>query len=305
MAIGISPLVDYAFKLMLGSPEHSGITVHFVNAILGGQPEITQVAFRDSIPGIRSNDDQVSVLATDAKGRRLNLEILTSVPSELPQRLTYCAAASFTGLQDETLTYQTPRPSITICVLSGALSSSQPSLHLDFRMRDSISNLAATDDFQIRILQLQHLQITAESVWNATPMEQWAYFLANVETMVVEDVQRLFPDKVFQEAFGVLEMISETEAQLLAYHARMKKQYDEEGRLLQARRDGPDEGRRQGMEIGEARGVEIGRIRGRVSLLQELLGLRVWTAEEFAACDDAQLKVMSEQLETKLRTRES
>lgn len=233
------------------------------------------------------------MLATDVKGRRLNVEILTSVPSELPQRLTYCAAASFTGLLDEAPSYQTPRPSITICVLSGALSSSQPSLHLDFRMRDSKSNLAATDDFQIRILQLQHLQITAESVWNATPMEQWAYFLANVQTMTIEDVQRLFPDRVFQEAFGVLEMISETEAQLLAYHARMKQQYGEEGRLLPARLD------------GEARGVEIGRIRGRVSLLQERLGLRVWTAEEFAACDDAQLKVMSEQLETKLRTRES
>ena len=28
MAIGISPLVDFAFKLMLGSPEHSGVTIH-------------------------------------------------------------------------------------------------------------------------------------------------------------------------------------------------------------------------------------------------------------------------------------
>lgn len=235
MAIGISPLVDYAFKLMLGSREHSGITVHFVNAILGGQPEITQVAFRDSIRSIKSNDDQVSVLATDVKGRRLNVEILTSVPSELPQRLAYCAAASFTDLQDEALSYQTPRPSITICVLSGALSSSQPSLHLDFRMRDSISNLAATDDFQIRILQLQHLQTTAESVWNATPMERWAYFLANVQTMIIEDVQRLFPDRVFQEAFGVLEMISQTPEQMLLYNARLEHRNGEEARQSLAR----------------------------------------------------------------------
>ncbi|MFO0979467.1 MAG: PD-(D/E)XK nuclease family transposase [Planctomycetaceae bacterium] len=235
MAIGISPLVDYAFKLMLGSPEHSGITVHFVNAILGGQPQMTQVAFRDSIPGIKSNDDQVSVLATDAKGRRLNLEILTSVPSELPQRLTYCAAASFTGLLDEALSYQTPRPSITICVLSGALSSSQPSLHLDFRMRDSKSNLAATDDFQIRILQLHHLQITAELVCHATPMEQWAYFLANVQTMTIEDVQRLFPDRVFQEAFGVLEMISQTPEQMLRYNVRLEHRNGEEARQSLAR----------------------------------------------------------------------
>jgi hypothetical protein len=45
MAIGISPLVDFAFKLMLGNPEHSGITIHFLNSILVGQPRITQVKF--------------------------------------------------------------------------------------------------------------------------------------------------------------------------------------------------------------------------------------------------------------------
>ncbi len=215
----------------------------------------------------------------------------------MAQRLLYYAAASYVGQWSEGQSYRKLLPSISICVLSRALFSRPPLLHLDFRLRDSTANLTLTDDLQVHLLQLKHLQVTAETVYNVTPMEQWAYFLANVETMAVEDVQRLFPDKVFQEAFGVLEMISETEAQLLAYHARMKQQYDEEGRLLQARLDGE--------ATGEARGVEIGQIRGRVSLLQELLGLRVWTAEEFAACDDAQLKVMSEQLEQKLRTRES
>ena len=43
MAIGISPTVDFAFKLMLGSPEHSGVTIHFLNAILNDQPKITHV----------------------------------------------------------------------------------------------------------------------------------------------------------------------------------------------------------------------------------------------------------------------
>jgi hypothetical protein len=32
MAIGISPTVDFAFKLMLGSPEHTRVTIHFLNA---------------------------------------------------------------------------------------------------------------------------------------------------------------------------------------------------------------------------------------------------------------------------------
>ena len=35
--------MDYAFKLMLGSPEHTGITIHFLNSILADQPRITHV----------------------------------------------------------------------------------------------------------------------------------------------------------------------------------------------------------------------------------------------------------------------
>ena len=43
MAIGIDPTVDYAFKLLLGSPEHPAITLHFLNAVLGSEVLITDV----------------------------------------------------------------------------------------------------------------------------------------------------------------------------------------------------------------------------------------------------------------------
>ncbi|MCA9063056.1 MAG: PD-(D/E)XK nuclease family transposase [Planctomycetaceae bacterium] len=43
MTLGICPTVDFAFKLMLGSPEHTKITIHFLNAVLEGQQRITEV----------------------------------------------------------------------------------------------------------------------------------------------------------------------------------------------------------------------------------------------------------------------
>ena len=62
MAIGISPLVDFAFKLVLGSPEHSGITIHFLNSILVGQPRITQVEILNTFLGKEFDDDKLSIL---------------------------------------------------------------------------------------------------------------------------------------------------------------------------------------------------------------------------------------------------
>ena len=62
MAIGISPTVDFAFKLMLGSPEHSGVTIHFLNAILIDQPKITHVEILNPFLGKDSANDKLSVL---------------------------------------------------------------------------------------------------------------------------------------------------------------------------------------------------------------------------------------------------
>jgi hypothetical protein len=140
---------------------------------------------------------------------------------------------------------------------------------------------------------LNHLQVTAENVYDATPAERWAYFLQNADKLMPAEIRCLFPDQEFSEAAGVLEMISKTPEQLMAYNARLKFQRDEAARIEQAALD------------GEARGREIGVEIGRISLLQELLGQRIWSAEEFAACDATQLNAMADQLQQQLRARNS
>ena len=78
MAIGISPTVDFAFKVMLGSPKHSGVTIHFLNSILIDQPKITYVEILNPFLGKETEDDKLSILdilATDEHGRLLNIEM--------------------------------------------------------------------------------------------------------------------------------------------------------------------------------------------------------------------------------------
>jgi hypothetical protein len=36
MPLGIDPKVDFAFKLVFGSPDHTRVTIHFLNAVLNG-----------------------------------------------------------------------------------------------------------------------------------------------------------------------------------------------------------------------------------------------------------------------------
>jgi len=235
----------------------------------------------------------------------LNIEMQTSLPAGMAQRLTYYVSALYVSQLSEGQQYSKLRPAINICVLSQAMFSVPPALHLDFRLREASTNLALTDDLQIHLLQLNHLQVTAETVYHATPAERWAYFLKNADKLTPAEIRRLFPDQEFSEAAGVLEMISKTPEQLLAYNARLKFQRDEAARMEQATLDGEARGEARGREIGVEIGETRGRQIGRISLLQELLGQPVWTAEEFAACDATQLNAMADQLQQQLRARNS
>ena len=302
MAIGISPTVDFAFKLMLGSPEHSGVTIHFLNAILTDQPKISHVEILNPFLGKDSDDDKLSILdilATDEHGRLLNIEMQTSLPAGMSQRLAYYASSVYAGQLQEGNQYTELRPAISICVLTQAMFPQSAELHLDFRLREAASRLILTDDLQIHLLQLNNLRVTAENVYHALPAERWAYFFQNADKLTPEDIRRLFPDEEIAEAAGVLEMISQTPEQLMLYNARLKFQRDAEGRLQKAREDGIREGEARGRQEGRQEGF----LAGRIVLLQELLGIRPSTAEELVGYNDTQLHDLAEQLQHQLRSR--
>jgi flagellar biosynthesis/type III secretory pathway protein FliH len=171
--------------------------------------------------------------------------------------------------------------------------------------------LTLTEDIQIHILQLRYLQVTAETVYNASGIERWAWFLYNADRLTLEDIPRLFPDPEFIEAAGILAMIAQTQEEFIAYHARLKAQRDESGRILQAKLDGRQEGREEGRQEGRLEALEQaeamaaerearGELRGQITLLQWLLKEPVWTEREFAVCNEATLRELADALRTRL-----
>jgi hypothetical protein len=71
MAIRIDPKVDFAFKLMLGSPEHPAVTIHFLNAILQPESLVTEVEILNPTHGKDRAEDKLvvlDILAQDAQG---------------------------------------------------------------------------------------------------------------------------------------------------------------------------------------------------------------------------------------------
>lgn len=292
MIIDICPTVDLAFKLMLGSPEHTAVTVHFLNAVLGGSPRIRQAMILNPFLGKESPEDKLSildVLARDEAGRFFNIEMQTSLVVGLPQRLMYYAGRLYVGQMREGMAYRDLRPAISICVLGKSMAAQSSEMHRDFRFRDPRGCLLA-EELQIHLVELSKSRASAHTVGEASPLERWAFLLLNAHRIDADELRRLLPEREFHDALGVLEMITRTHATRDLYEARLKAKLDEEARLDYARTEGHSEGRVaghiegriegriEGLAEGRAEGEQIGQIR----LLEQLLEMPPTASEKLA-----------------------
>jgi len=171
MPLGIDPKVDFAFKLLLGSPDHPRITIHFLNAVLRPLPPITTVKIMNSIQDRDRSDAKLL---------------------ELPKYV------------------------------------------------------APSDNALLGLSKL----------------DQWFCFLKMAADRNVRELAQLLGDDVFEEAAGVLEMISQSPEDRLFYEARLRYLQNEEARLVAALEDARKEARKEGREEGRAEGIEQGMEKG-------------------------------------------
>lgn len=311
MAIGIRPTVDFAFKRLLGSPEHPDVTIHFLNAVLADGPRITAVEILNPILEKDATEDKfavLDVLARDELGRRLNIEMQTALPAGMAERLTYYAACLFAEQFDVGVGYAKSRAAISICVLDAVLFRTSPAYHLDFRLRER-GGLTLTDHLQIHLLELPKYQPPADNTEVAGPLEKWLYFLRHAGDLTKRELTEKLADAEFATAAEVLEMISRTPEERRIYEGREKARRDEAARMEYAIQTATAEslarGLEQGLVQGLLRGMERGTQIGRIQVMQELLGRVVATTDELAVLEPSLLARLLAELEQQLQRQRS
>ncbi|WP_164104132.1 Rpn family recombination-promoting nuclease/putative transposase [Candidatus Laterigemmans baculatus] len=280
MAIGIDPTVDFACKRVLGSPEHSAITLHFLNAVLQFPSPIREVRILNPTIEKEFEDDKWSlldILAKDEKERLYDIEVQTTRPLGLRQRLAYYAASLLVRQLESGDDYHELRPSIGICLLDAVEFSEEAALHHSFELRTE-GGLSLTDCLRIHLLELPKYVPPSDNRVITDPVEQWLYFFCRA-------------DESTAEATGVLEMIAKDPEERRLYNERLKMERDERARNLQAREEGRHEGRQEGELVG------------RVKLLQSLNGDTPDTTEKLLALGGERLLAMERDLQQRLRER--
>ncbi|MDV6034698.1 MAG: Rpn family recombination-promoting nuclease/putative transposase [Phycisphaera sp. RhM] len=295
MAIGIDPTVDYVFKLLLGSPEHPAITLHFLNAILGSEIQIVEVEILNPILGKEDDIDKLSILdvaARDSSGRLYEIEMQTTLPAGLPQRLAYYTASLYVGQISEGDDYTLLHPAISICVLDAILFRQSPPIHSDFRLRSRDGSLKLTDGLQIHLLELPKYTVPGDNRVITDPVDAWCHFFCRAETMSAQEIEQRFKSPAFSEAAEILEMIQRTPQQRSQYELRLKAQRDERARMQYAVEQARQEGKAEGEAVGEAR--------GRIKILYELLDQGQTSVEKLSL---DQLATLEKDLQRQLRDR--
>ena len=302
MAIGIDPLIDFACKKLLGSPEHPAITLHFLNAVLKGFPQVVEVEILNPIVEKDFENDKYSIMdvrASDAYGHRFNIEIQRTMPVALRERLVFYAASQLIEQIGAGEGYERLRPSIGVCILDVVLFRQVDDIHIDFRLMNEKNLVKLTDHLQIHLLELPKYALPSHNERLTDPIEKWCYFFRQAPVLTAKELAARLDEPVFFEAIGVLEMIARDPEQRRLYEDRLKMERDARANIDYALYEGRERGREEGREEGE----RIGEIRGKVKVLRDLLQEMLPTDEELKQYSQQQLSDLEVDFRRRLRDR--
>jgi predicted transposase/invertase (TIGR01784 family) len=291
--IDIDPMVDFACKMVLGNPAHSGLTVHFLNSVLRLPSPIVQVEHLNPIVPPKFETDKLSVLdilAMDDQGRRYNIEVQRRIENSLQERLAYYAATQLVDQISRGQGYRELQPSIGICILKGTLFAEVTDYHQQFRLRTT-AGLELTSCLEIHTLELYKFGQAKGKIEDAGPLDDWMDFFCNAKGSDTQSLKQRLGSPIFDEAIGILEMISQNPEQRRKYEARLKFERDQ----------------MMYVQAAEARGEARGEAKGKaetIQLLQSLLGMPLQDVNTLMSMPLEELNQINADLVAKLRTRE-
>ena len=296
MSLGIRPTVDFVFKLLFGSPENVDLLIHLLNAVLDPECPIVEVELINPYSKKAFQKDKLSIVdvkARDSSGVWYVIEMQTTIPTELRNRLVLYTSDLYRQQMMKGDSYGSLRPAISICFLTESVFPEVSAGHLHFSLYDSFHQVSFGDQIQVHLIELSKYHVEEEDLSEAGWLEQWVYFFTDSEKRDAKDLRRLLPDPAFQKATKVLEMITDDPELRVMYEDRLKEARDKSSFIQDARAEGEARGR----EEGKAEGKLV----GQVQAFERFLGLAVTDDSVLSAMKADSLSRLARDLEQQFK----
>ncbi len=171
--------------------------------------------------------------------------------------------------------------------------SDQP--HFRFQLFDITSGQPLFNGIEVHTVELTKYNLDESTIRDASPIEQWAFFLLFADRHDPQQLRHLLPSVGFQQAISTIETIVAKTEDRSMYDQHEKAQRDYEWAIAGAREEGREEGREKG--------VDLGMLVGKVQVLQSVLGDTESPTADLLTRSDAQLSALLTDLQKRLRSR--
>lgn len=141
-------------------------------------------------------DDKLSIVdvkARDSSGAWYVIEVQTTIPVELRNRLVFYTAELFSCQMNEGTSYGELRPAISICFLTEPLFREVEFGHLRFSLYDAAHSLDFGDQIQLHLIQLSKYHVREADLVDADAFERWIYFLTESQNRDPDNFANYFP----------------------------------------------------------------------------------------------------------------
>jgi len=260
--------IDYAFKLIFGKLGNEPILIAFLNATLKlpKENQITSVVLLNTELNKEYKEDKKSLLdirAVTAEGIQVNIEIQLANRHDMEKRTLFYWAKMYTHQMREGMAYKELAKTITINILDFNYIKQTRNYHSVFRLFEIDEGFELTEALEIHFMELPKLLVKWRerlvSPWEDA-LVRWLFFLEGSEDeeifKTLEEIA--MQDPVLNQAMEEWEKSSEDPKVRELYFARRKAVLDEKAaireaelRLLEAIKQGKEEGIREGEEKGK------------------------------------------------------
>jgi predicted transposase/invertase (TIGR01784 family) len=301
-AIGISPMIDMAFKKTFGTPENKVALISLLNAILKLLIPIVDVEIINPYNLQDFETDKLSILdikARDRAGTIYHIEMQLTMFTGLIQRVVFYGCELYAGQLKSGQDYTELAPVYSICLVDGILWKDANKVHQRFRLCDLETGLVLEETLQIHTLELGRYTLTEADLKAASVEDCWLFWLLHAHEYEPEELLKLFPEEAFQQATRAIIQIAEKTEDKSMYDAREKANRDFQSAINSALREGRLEGELKGKLEGKLEGERIGKIHA----LQEILGVPRITDEELRLMSLEELAALAFELQQSVRSR--
>jgi predicted transposase/invertase (TIGR01784 family) len=250
----MDPKVDFVFKNIFGSEEHSNILIAFLNAVFatkGTEKKIVKIEIDNAEINKTWDDDKLSrldVRATTNDKTKINVEIQLENQLNMKRRSLFYWGRLYTSQMKSGDPYRKLNKTVAINILNFDYLEEMDGYHNSFLLKEKDTNQVLTDLEEIHFIELPEFDETKyQDIESVDKIDDnlipWLLFLKNPESEVVEMIEERLEE--LKEAAKSLEVLSHDETAREEYEARQKAIHDHISNLEGARRKGRKEGRKQ------------------------------------------------------------